>query len=479
MLPPIPPSPEEKRRGLNKVPALRREAQRRTRRRRVAFGGVTAAVVAAAVALSAWLVPSPKPSKVNVIGPSSTTAPVSTVTTAPSGTTLPYPGSGERPSLVYAGPGVAVVGISPSGSAAGTGPARLYLSTDMVRWIDVTPPQSQTNGGGGYGWFEQASFLSPSVGWVIDWNPATVRSTIYRTSDGGKTWTTVPGIGHSANAGAATLIDLVSPTTAFQEQIEPTGPGMTLSVTNSSGQSWRVVYTGPQPTIDGRFQGPFEMPMTFVDSQHGFAAVGAPPASSVTANGGEGDFFSTADGGSSWQRQTPPLPVTTLACPNSVINDSSVSCVYTLPQFTSSRDGTVAAVVTSGGHAQVAIDVTSDGGHSWARAAQLPVTVTLTSTPSTGSGQSFAYPLISFTSSNSWWVLERSGSSLSTEISNNHGANWTTNQASLPQGVPISLDAFSSTHALLSIETETSNSNSTQLLVTQDGGRHWTAPSIP
>ena len=58
---------------------------------------------------------------------------------SPTSTTIPGPS--PSPSLVYVGPGVAVVGITPDGYE-GTGPSHLYLSTDMVRWKDVTPPQS-------------------------------------------------------------------------------------------------------------------------------------------------------------------------------------------------------------------------------------------------------------------------------------------------------------------------------------------------
>jgi photosystem II stability/assembly factor-like uncharacterized protein len=472
MLPPIPPSPEETRRALAQVGVLRAEARRRRRRRRFAVGGMTAAVVAAATGVSAWLVPSQRSSTVKVISPSPT-VPFTAPTTAPpsASTTLPAVATTPLPTLIYRGPGVTLVGVSPLCCGyEGAKPSRLYLSTDLVHWTDITPPQSQRINDPrypAYGFFEQASFLSPSVGWITTWNPATIQTTIYRTNSGGRTWTSVPGGGHGAHGGAAALIDLLSPTTAFEEQLEPTAPATSLSVTTDSGQSWKTVYRAPQqPNVP---QGPLDIRMVFTDPQHGFAADGVPPAGSF---GPGGDMFYTSDGGSSWQKRTLPLPVTTLACPTSANASASTSCSYSVPVFSNPRDGAVAAVVASNTQAQVAFDVTSDGGQSWRRTSQLTVTVS-------ANHPRFACPLISVVPTGSWWVLCWTGSSASTQVTTDQGTNWTTNRASLPPGVPTSLEAFDSNQALLSVENTTPDATITQLLVTHDAGRHWTPLSLP
>lgn len=126
---------------------------------------------------------------------------------SPTSTTIPGPS--PSPSLVYVGPGVAVVGITPDGYE-GTGPSHLYLSTDMVRWKDVTPPQSAIDQNSGYSYFVHASFLNSSTGSVTAWNPSTLEVTIYHTADRGTTWTAVSG-GDPADVGD-TLVGLLSPT---------------------------------------------------------------------------------------------------------------------------------------------------------------------------------------------------------------------------------------------------------------------------
>jgi len=475
MLPPIPPSPEEMRRARSRVAALKERARRRRRRHRLAAGGFAAVVAAAAAAAtSAWLIPSSKTSTVRVISPSTTiTSPAST--TVPTGTTLPGVAA-TRTSLLYGGPGVVVVGTAPTGEA---GPPRLYLSTDAVHWANVTPPQSQAADNGSYGWFEQASFLNASTGWVTSWNPATIGGRIFQTTDGGKTWNSIPGGGHSGNAGATNLVDLISPTTAFAEDFEPTAPSMSLSITTDSGKTWKTIYKGPPPTPpNGRYQGPFEMPMTFTDTRHGFAAMGVPPAESVDP---EGDFFSTSDAGLTWQRQTPPLPDSPLTCPTSVDSTrTTTACLYTLPRFFDTNHGILAAVMTQGSHAYVAFDDTSDGGQHWTRASQAPVTVTPNPTQGGVQGTAtFGYPLISPASARTWWVLGWSGSTATTKITTDTGTHWTTSTAPLPLGDPTALAAVDSTHALLTIENVTANGATTQLLVTANDGRTWAKPSLP
>ena len=80
-------------------------------------------------------------------------------------TTLAETWGGPWPSLVYTGPGVVVVGISPEWDGyEGSKPSRLYLSTHLQHWKNVTPPQSQVAENGLYDYFDHASFISPSIG---------------------------------------------------------------------------------------------------------------------------------------------------------------------------------------------------------------------------------------------------------------------------------------------------------------------------
>ncbi|MHB8246472.1 MAG: WD40/YVTN/BNR-like repeat-containing protein [Acidimicrobiales bacterium] len=316
---------------------------------------------------------------------------------------------------------------------------------------------------------------------MTSWSAFTLKTTIYRTNDGGKTWSTVAGASHSENAGAATLIDLVSPTTAFEEDLEPTGPGMSLAVTTDSGRTWKSVYNFPPPTAsgNGRDSGPFEMPMSFADPMHGFAASGVPPAEPPTASG---DFFTTSDGGSTWVRQLPPLPNIPVVstCPTGVTNISSTSCVFALPTFSDSRQGVLAAVVTTGTKAYVAFDVTSDGGQHWTRTSQQSVTVSPSGTQGGVQGRTgFGYPLICEPSATSWWLLGWSAFGAATKVTTDAGSNWSTNTAPLPAGVPTSLAALDATRAVLTMEDVTANGTTTQVLTTTNSGRTWARLHLP
>ena len=260
---------------------------------------------------------------------------------------------GPWPSLVYAGPGVEVVGISPEWDRyEGTKPSRLYLSTDMRHWTDITSPQSQVAQNGIYGYFDHASFVNTSIGWVTTYNNVTDGVTIYRTRDGGKTWTTVLGGSHTFKGDM--LIQLLSPSTAIRQILEPTAPEMSLGVTTNAGESWRTGYTGPRGVMTGqRAFGPFLMPTTFLDADHGFAATGDPQT--YTAGPGDGDFFSTNDGGSRWTRETPLLPSTTDTCPSGDGWTSSTSCIFALPTFDGTERGVLPGIVVAGAHAREAM----------------------------------------------------------------------------------------------------------------------------
>lgn len=136
----------------------------------------------------------------------------SPATSAARSTTGPRPSGSSAtalPSLVYGTPrGMVILGIAPVvAGSLGTRPSGLYVSTDGMHWRHITPSQSQPTNGS-YGFFEQASFLDPTTGWVTSWNPGTTKTTIFRTTNSGRSWTEISGGFRSANAGAASLIDL-------------------------------------------------------------------------------------------------------------------------------------------------------------------------------------------------------------------------------------------------------------------------------
>lgn len=374
----------------------------------------------------------------------------------------PAPSSGAAPTLVYSSAGgVAVIGVGPVGSA----PSRLYLGTAGLHWRNITPPRSR--GVGASELFEQASFLNRAMGWVTAWDPTTDRTTIFRTTNGGRSWTAIPGGFQTAAGGAATLVDLVSPQTAFEEHLEPTAPGMTLAVTTDSGRSWKVVFREPVPTPAGLPQrGPFLMPVTFVDAERGFAAAGLPPSGPQVRTAG---FFATADGGSTWEPVSPPLPTTSAGC--RARGTSAARCLYGLPVFTGPRRGALAIVAAVGWRALVAFDLTTDAGIRWRRAALLRL-------PVAPRRSGLDYPLTSLSAS-SWWALGWSGRTATVDTTSSEGAHWITRRGVVPDGVPTGLSAIGPTDALLVVRGGRPGASTTRLLFTVDAGRRWAPLSLP
>jgi photosystem II stability/assembly factor-like uncharacterized protein len=368
-------------------------------------------------------------------------------------------------SLVYVDHGVALVGVSPIGGGAQSAqPSTLWLSTDLVHWRDVTPPASrQPFEGNLYVMFDQASFLSPTTGWVTTWNSWNLGVTIYRTADGGKSWTTAPaGSGHGDHAGDADWIQLLTPAVAFDENIEATASNMSLSVTTNAGTSWRTVYTGPPATATPT-PSAYEAPMLFVSRLHGFAATAIPPAEGQIDQG----FFKTTDGGVSWTVVTPPLAPSTTTCPSD--NLEMVECLFALPAFSDATHAVLATEVVDGARATVGFDVTSDGGSSW----QLTTTVDVPIPLVPADSYPKSYALVATPASRAWWIVSADGGGVTTRISSDAGQHWSVADSLDVLGAPGQLEALDATHALLMTDVITSEGATGALYVTSDSGRSW------
>ena len=429
----------------------------------------------AVLALLAWLIAYPSATRPTATT-SPTTLPATSPTTSAPSTTSPGQAlvPGILPSLVFGGPGVMLAAVIPGGyTNEGTKPSQLFLTTDGTTWTNVTPPQSAVNGT--YPVFEHASFISSTTGWVSAWNPATINVTIFKTSDQGRTWTAIAAGSHSQAAGATELIDLVSPTNAYLVHLEPTGPGESLSATTNGGATWHTVYSRPAPTPAGQQpSGPFLLQMNFANAATGFATGGIPPIEPFAAGTA---FYRTADGGSTWTSESPPLPEPAKDCPAAFSEQSAGECAYSLPSFQNPSQGVLAAVAAKSGVARVAFDTTSDGGSIWSEGAVVSVAVPAggTANPPTGTGLP-GLPLVSMPASGTWWVLgwNHSPFSLISRVSSNAGSSWSRNTASMPvTGTPMGFAALDATHAVVMIATPTSTQPIVTLLGTSNGGRTW------
>lgn len=361
--------------------------------------------------------------------------------------------------------GVAVVAVTPPGSGFESTPSRLWLSTDMTHWRDVTPPATRLPTEGGlYASFDAASFLNPSTGWVTSWNVGNLAVTIYRTCDGGNTWTAVAGGEKGMHAGDAQWIQLVTPTLAFAENIQATAPGMTLKVSTDAGASWRTIYTGPPATPAGTpLSGPFELPMVFTSATRGFATTGVPAAEFDAT----GDFFTTADGGVHWTRQAPPAAAPA-SCPAG--GEAGVQCLFTLPTFADDRTHAVlASEIITGTKISITFDTSRDAGTSWQPAASVDLhlpAVPSNSYPKTGA-------LIATPTDHTWWITAATGAGVATQVSTDAGQHWSIADSTEPLGAPTDLQALDARHALLTTDITTSDGTTTALYATSDTGHHW------
>ena len=317
--------------------------------------------------------------------------------------------------------------------------------------------------------FATASFLDARTGWVTTYGWGSARVRIFRTTDGGATWSSLPGGSHSPGAGSTTRVQLLTPTEAFREVVEPNAPAMGLSRTTDAGSHWQQVYGGPRPRRQGQpLHGPFDMPMVFATSSLGFAADGIPPI--VPFRRWPGYLWLTRDGGHHWQRQRPPPASFRRACGDAAPRKARY-CLFDLPTVRSADRAVVTYLRRRRSGALIAFDTTADGGASWRTAAVRHVVVAST----TRRGDSIA--LLSTPTLTSWWLAAPTSDGLTVQRTTNGGTSWHRCAAALP-GRATALAALDGRRALLTVMVRHRGDTSRRLLVTTDAGAHWTPADL-
>lgn len=423
--------------------------------------------VVLAASLAAACSSSSSPQAPHTPSPQASTSPaVSTSSTARPTSALP------DVTLVYAGGGAAVVGVSPSCCGTqGEHPSRLYLSTDLRHWRDVTPAGSgHGRVHGDHPMFATASFLDTQTGWVTTFEPGAARVRIFQTVNGGQSWTSLPGGSHSANAGATTRVQLLNPTVAYREVLEPTGPAMSLSLTTDAAHHWQPVYGGPPPRRQGQsLRGPFDMPMVFANRLVGFAADGVPPT--VLFRPWPGYLWLTRDGGQHWARHQPPPSSLQHSCRR--LNSSSHRfCLVGLPTITGTGSAVTTYLIRRRTSATVAFDTLDSQSQTWRTAAVRRLTLP----PPIGQSRA-ALPLLSLPTRTIWWAASATPNGFNVQRTTDAGRTWHA-AASHPPGRLSALTAVSGERALLTVTTGPAHGQR-KLLVTTDGGGHWRTLAFP
>jgi len=362
------------------------------------------------------------------------------------------PGGNLQMEVLYAGHGIELVA---TGLGTGVGVAsdvdtnaeqqpRLYLSQDLVRWRNITPPGALKGDGnkGDVNVITGASWISSTVGWVSTCRDLSFGQAIFQTTDGGKAWRSIPDPGVDGQPfDCYRSVELLKANVGVYNDGGQLEGGSPLEVTDDDGQTWIAPYS-----LFGGDNADPDRGVVFAD-RNDAVALGGPPRSQ-----GPGMQVSH-DGGRTWTAVMPPAP-------------AGGDAVYSLPAFPGGGVDLISAVaVTATGAGTVQLDSSTDGGSTWSIVARFPFATT---------GRTDAS--VSVVAGGAWWV------SLPTaiptiEVSRDQGRTWLAVEAQALSAAPV-LTAVDDTSALAT-ETIPSPFFNAVVVETNDGGRHWTRLQLP
>ena len=365
------------------------------------------------------------------------------------------------PYALYVGHGVEV--ISSIDDASGC--SRVYISSDLRHWRNITPPVRANPGGCEYTW-ASASFVSPNDGWLLANNGADASTILRHTVNGGRTWVTEPG-GETGSAGGGESIDFVNARLGWRQQFA-TGSNVpfVLQRTDDGGSSWTNIVRAPVKNNGCEF-----LTDEFANASVGFAAL---------PSGGAGVGLSlstpyvwrTLDGGVHWSKMTLPRPLSL---------GPKVSADYFQPSFFG-RDGSLAVDYAEGSHQDVAFYSSVDYGRHWTlprgRTFLMGVKGSITihdtspnyacSFQSTISGPPVSVDLFSPTG---WWMIRPGPKGDTAEVksfkSDRYSSTTTSGLPATTHGV--TLKALNASDALVSL----GSGESSSVYSTTDGGTNW------
>jgi photosystem II stability/assembly factor-like uncharacterized protein len=366
-------------------------ARRRRARRRagvalavivLALGGTLALTVRRSDHEPVATTPSPVPS-VSVTTPTSTPSP----STAP----------------VALGPTVTSARVTSAdlGMAATYDPhgARLWVTHDSVHWVDVTPTA------GIVGTVEDVLALDPEHLWAVADECGTLGVTVWRSLDGGHTWSVRLAGAHSCSAGSTAHLQFLDPQHGWLVLSSTDAPVARLEATYDGGATWHVVDEQLPELGD----------LMFVTPTDGY--LGASPSIPFGSN-----LYVTHDSGRTWARVTIDLGDAGLPNP-------SWQVIYGVPTFVDDSTGILPVTIAKADTAAVEWWETTDGGASWhlrTPAASAPGGIDGTPEPTMS-------PLLtSVTGPHVWWVLGHIWDGTHSFVTTDAGGQWTdTNDATL------------------------------------------------
>jgi photosystem II stability/assembly factor-like uncharacterized protein len=119
--------------------------------------------------------------------------------------------------------------------------------------------------------------------------------------------------------------------------------------------------------------------------------------------------------------------------------------------------------------AVVTFDVSRNSGGTWSRTTSLHVPT----------GRDSTYPLVSFASRRTWWVVSTAGGTVRSSTTVDGGRHWRAAEDEL-RGRVRAFFAVSASQAWMQVDVTVADGMARELFVTHDGGRtwhRWTPPS--
>ena len=228
-------------------------------------------------------------------------------------------------------------GIVATSSASGT---RLLARLDGRLWRDVTPRRALFQP-------EDIVFVDRRYGWFVANDCAEARANVYRTSDGGRTWHSVPVDATNCAAGSALALSFIDHDHGWLVRTFENAPAADLQRTDDGGATWTRVSELP---LLGR--------VAFRTAREGWLA----RSDFVGGDVGGPTLLATRDGGRTWARKTLVLPPAW----------RRARSFPDLPTFFGAR-GVLPVTLFTPRRSAIAFYATRDGGRSWTLRAVQPV----------------------------------------------------------------------------------------------------------
>ncbi len=301
--------------------------------------------------------------------------------------------------------------------------AKLLVTSDLGRhWRDITPPTFSSGIA-----ITDVDFVDPMHGWAMGYScNAQSRNAIWRTVDGGVTWSSlgVPPVSCADASGHS--LDLLTATSGWMASWDRGSAGALVST--AAEASWS---RGPRLPVPGD--------ISFISPKVGFL-VGFPESPKL---------YRTTDAGVSWHLLHLGLPST----------GTPWRRVMSLPTFFSRERGIEPIDLSQfgGSPPEVVFDTTTDGGRTWSLGTVFH--------PRAGRLGSSWISRTSISSPTTWWVSI--GKPTSVYVTRDAGKNWWVSKRRFPGTGDVY--AFGDRRAWL----VSGNGDASALYLTTNGGRSW------